>query len=221
MIAVLDLRQRGDEVAIPGAVVGAHALLDEGVRRVEREMRRGRTARPGPVQSCGATGRCQASAIAAILRASERPPHQERSSMIDAGGAGLQKIAERPAGRQRLGGADRRGRSVGVALEAREAVHLDRVLVPERVERRERPGDRDGGQQLPQRMELDHDVHPVADRLADLLERLQARTSGRRGEMSTPRLASAAEIERPDLHRRDALGEKLERRARRPGAGSR
>ena len=35
----------------------------------------------GPVQSCGATGRCQASAMAAILRASERPPHQATSSM--------------------------------------------------------------------------------------------------------------------------------------------
>ncbi len=35
----------------------------------------------GPVQSCGATGRCQASAMVAIFLASERPPHQERSSM--------------------------------------------------------------------------------------------------------------------------------------------
>ncbi|MCY1561864.1 hypothetical protein D9M68_991790 [compost metagenome] len=35
----------------------------------------------GPVQSCGATGSCQASAMAAILRASVRPPHQLRSSI--------------------------------------------------------------------------------------------------------------------------------------------
>ena len=35
----------------------------------------------GPVQSCGATGRCQASAIAAILRASDSPPHHEMSSI--------------------------------------------------------------------------------------------------------------------------------------------
>src|ERR1700729_2654252 len=36
----------------------------------------------GPVQSCGATGRCQASAMVAIFLASDKPPHQERSSMM-------------------------------------------------------------------------------------------------------------------------------------------
>ena len=72
-----DLRQRCYEVAIPGAVIGAHALLDERVRRVQRQDGSRRASTTGPVQSCGATGRCQASAIAAILRASDSPPHQE------------------------------------------------------------------------------------------------------------------------------------------------
>ena len=40
-VAVLDRRQRGHQVAIPGPVIGAHALLDERVRRVQRKMRRG------------------------------------------------------------------------------------------------------------------------------------------------------------------------------------
>ena len=35
----------------------------------------------GPVQSCGAMGRPNASAIDAIALPSERPPHQPRSSM--------------------------------------------------------------------------------------------------------------------------------------------
>src|SRR6187200_2977258 len=35
----------------------------------------------GPVQSCGAIGVCQAWAMPAILRASVRPPHHDRSSM--------------------------------------------------------------------------------------------------------------------------------------------
>src|ERR1700722_9475567 len=38
---VLHLRQRGRKIAIPGAIVGAHAFLNERVRRIQREMGRG------------------------------------------------------------------------------------------------------------------------------------------------------------------------------------
>src|SRR5688572_22668772 len=37
-VAVLDRRQRGDQVAVPGPMIGAHALLNEGIGRVERQV---------------------------------------------------------------------------------------------------------------------------------------------------------------------------------------
>jgi len=61
-----------------------HALLGGASRpaiRIYNTCAGYRYIRNRPVQSCGATGRCQASAIAAIFLASERPPTQLRSSM--------------------------------------------------------------------------------------------------------------------------------------------
>src|ERR1700691_4565371 len=39
-LTVADFRQAGHQVAIPGAVKGSNALLNQGVRRVEREVSR-------------------------------------------------------------------------------------------------------------------------------------------------------------------------------------
>jgi hypothetical protein len=58
-------------------------------------------------------------------------------------------------------------------LEEPEAVHADRILVPERIELGERLGDALRRGQPPERVELDHDVHPVPDGRADPAERLQ------------------------------------------------
>ena len=64
------------------------------------------------------------------------------------------------------------------------------------------------GQQLPHRVELDHDVHLVADGSANLLERRQRGLKIRCGDI-VPVAFFRRDVERPDLHRRDALGEKL------------
>ena len=72
----------------------------------------------------------------------------------------------------------------------------------------QRFGDPDRRQQLPHRMELDHDVHFVADRLADLVERLERRFQVGGGDVLAARLLGCV-VERPDLHRRDAVGEQL------------
>jgi hypothetical protein len=55
-------------------------------------------------------------------------------------------------------------------------------------------------------VELDHDFHAVADGTADLLKGLQRRLEIRPGDRPTvARLGG--EVERPDLHRRDAFGQ--------------
>ena len=59
-------------------------------------------------------------------------------------------------------------------------------------------------------MELDHDLHLVADRAADFLERFERRLQICRGDVDAVVLFRR-EIERPDLHGRDALREKIGR----------
>ena len=56
----------------------------------------------------------------------------------DAGDAGLEQVLEAPTPGEDLRGADRRLRVGRVLLQQREAVHADRVLVPEGVELGER-----------------------------------------------------------------------------------
>ena len=192
--------QRGDEIAVPGAVIGAHALLDEGVRRVQRQMRRGgEHHRPGAVvrRDRQVPGLGHRSDLARLGEAAA-PGDVEHD---DAGGAGLEEIAEGPARAERLRGADRRRRGLGIAPEVAEAVHPDRVLVPEGLVGRERAGDGHRRQELPERMELDHDLHAVADRLADLLERDRAPSSGRRSRSncrrSSPRRCRTARSSSP------------------------
>ena len=217
--AVLHFRQRGHQIAVPGAVEGAHALLHERVRRVERQVRRG-----GEHDRAGAVVRRDRQVPGlrhrgdlARLREAAAPGDVEHD---DAGRAGLQQVAEGPAAAQRLRGRDRRRARRLVALEVGQAVHADRVFVPEGGVGRQRLGDLHRRQQLPHRVELDHDVHPVADRLADLLERLQRRLQVGGGDVLAARLLGGM-VERPDLHRRDALVEQLLRPVRRRGAGSR
>ncbi len=53
-------------------------------------------------------------------------------------------------------------------------------------------------------MQLDHDVHAVADRVADLAERLERLLELGRADVVAAR-ALGGEVERPDLHARDAL----------------
>jgi len=79
--------------------------------------------------------------------------------------------------------------------------------MPECVERSERFGNLHGRQQLPQRVELNHDFHLVAHAFADLFKRLQRLFEiGRRDVLTIGLLGGA--IKRPDLHGRDALREK-------------
>ena len=58
------------------------------------------------------------------------PPHQAMSSITTPATPVSRRSRKRSAA-ERLGGADRRARSLGVALQRAEAVHLDRVFVPE------------------------------------------------------------------------------------------
>ncbi len=205
--AVLDRRHRRHEVSVPGPVIGAHALLDEGVRRVEGQVRRGgQHHRPGAV----VRGDRQVPGLhhGGDLLGLRDPAAPREVEHDDPRGARLQEVAEAPSRRQRLRRADRHGRGLGVARERAEAVHLDRVLVPERVVRRERAGDLHGGEELPHRVELDHDVHPVAHALADLVERGERGPEVVGGDGEAVGLRGRA-VEGPDLHGRDALGQQL------------
>ena len=61
-----------------------------------------------------------------------------------------------------------------------------------------------GRGQIPERMELDHDVHAIADRLADLAEGLQRPVEIGVGDVAA--LAGRGiSVEGPDLHAGDAL----------------
>jgi hypothetical protein len=60
------------------------------------------------------------------------------------------------------------------------------------------------GRQAPQRMELHHDVHAIADRRANLAERLESFLQiGARDVLPVARFSER--IEWPDLHPGDAL----------------
>ena len=70
-------------------------------------------------------------------------------------------------------------------------------------------GDLLGGRDVPVAVALEHDLDPVADRLADPAERLEALAQLGAADVSGPSPRSAIPVERPDLHRRDAFVEEL------------
>ena len=76
--------------------------------------------------------------------------------------------------------------------------------MPVRVELGERAGEPLRHRQAPQRMELDHDVHAVADGLADLGERFERGIELGRRDVPAGR-ALGGDVEGPDLHAGDAL----------------
>ena len=97
------------------------------------------------------------------------------------------------------------------SLSSRELVDVvaeHHVLEPRRAVLLDGVGDLLGGRDVPVAVALEHDVDPVADGLADALERLEALAELGRGDVA----AGAAErdpVERPDLHRPDAFVEQL------------
>ena len=66
------------------------------------------------------------------------------------------------------------------------------------------------GRQVPERVQLDHDVHLVADRAADLAKRLERLVQLLRTDV-VPAPALGGEVERPDLHAGDVLLEQAVR----------
>ena len=93
------------------------------------------------------------------------------------------------------------------SVERRHVAHLDRILRPERAILLERPRDPLGLVQIPQRVELGHDLDAIAHRLADLAKRLQRRPRDLRAEQETAVAALGERIEGPDLHRGVAFGQ--------------
>ena len=122
----------------------------------------------------------------------------------DAGRLGLEIVAEGVSIGQRLGGADPGLGVAGVFAEVLDVVEAERVLVPVGVELGEALGQLLRHGQAPERMELDHDVHLVADRLPDLAEGLQRRVQLLRADVPAGG-AFGGDVEGPDLHAGDAL----------------
>src|SRR5688572_17592271 len=199
-------RHMRDELVVPTGVEGAHGFLNERVRRVNGEVHRGRIDhRTGAVvrrdrQLPRVSERGDAPRFADATAPGEVEHHDSRYT-------GLEQILETPSSGEDLRGADRRLRVGRVLLEKREAVHADRVLVPEGVELRKRLRDALRGEQAPEGMKLHHDVHPVADHCANLSERLERSLQiGRRDVLTLARFGVG--IEGPNLHPGDAALEK-------------
>src|SRR5271168_4480140 len=206
---VLYLGQCRHQIAIPGPVVGADALLHQGVRRVERQM--GRSSENH--RTC-----------AVVRRDRQMPCFGHRGDFLGFGNASapgdiqhhyprdarLQQVPEREPASQRFRRANGRDRRLRVAFQRAEAVHLDRVFVPESIKRRERARDRHRRQQLPHRVKLDHDIHLVANGVSDLLERNESGRYVLRRDIAAVRLLSGV-IERPYLHGRYPLAQQLGR----------
>ena len=120
------------------------------------------------------------------------------------GHASLQVVLKAPFVAQRLAGADQRVAVFGVLLQQVEAVHTDRVFVPEGVEFFQRTGNFLRHGQAPQAVELDHDVHLVAHCITDLAEGLQRQIQVGVADVLAVAFFSGG-VKRPDLHGRDAL----------------
>ncbi len=102
-------------------------------------------------------------------------------------------------------------RRAGKARDRLQIAQLDGILHPEWLELLECPADLRGLAGLPQAMQLDHYIHPAADRVAaDLPYRPEALIEFCRGDvLAVVRMGHL--IERPYLHRADALLEQVSR----------
>ena len=205
--AVGDDRQLGEEIAVPAAVEGAHRLLQDRVRGADGEVRpRGQADRAGAV----------------VRRDRHAVELRERSHLLGLGEttapaevehevadvAALEQLVVARARADRL--AERAGqrRAVDEARDGEHVVELDRVLDPVGLVVLERARDRLRRAGLPERVQLDHDVHAVTDGRAHLLDRLErlAHLLGRDREAV---VRQGGAVERPDLHRRQTLREQV------------
>ena len=122
----------------------------------------------------------------------------------DADGAAADELAIGKARGQGLAGGDRHAGGARELGQRIGIVHADRIFEPEGIELLQRRHDPLGRGQIPQGVELDHDVHAIADRLADLAEGLQRPVEIGAGDVAA--LAGRGIIvEGPDLHAGDAL----------------
>ena len=109
---------------------------------------------------------------------------------------------------ERLADGERRPRralDLGERVRARDP---HRILDPGRLELVERARDPARGRDVPERVQLDHDVDRRADRRPDLPERLE-RAIEVGGTDVVPEARLGVRVERPDLHPGDALGEQV------------
>ena len=105
---------------------------------------------------------------------------------------------------------DRDGRGAVQLGERADVVAEEHVLEPLDVVLLERPRDLDRRRQAPEPVAVDHDPHPRPDGLADPAHRLEAPLElVGRDEQAIARDPEV--VERPELHRRDALFEQLVR----------
>src|SRR5262249_43074886 len=138
------------------------------------------------------------------LLALRDPADPRRVEDDDADRGALDELAKGPARAERLARRGRHARRLREPRERVEVVHPDRVLEPRRLVVLERTCDPDRTRQVPERVELDHQLDAVADRLAHLAKRLDALAQ----ILERDRLAARGlrvRIEWPDLHAGDAL----------------
>ena len=195
--------QVGHQLLVPAAVESPHALLHQGVGRVQREVAgRGPDHRPSAVvrRHWQLPGVSHGGNLARLAQAAAPAQVQHHHT----GHAGLQVVLEGPFVAQGFAGADQGFAIARVLLEQVQAVHADRVFMPKGVEGLEGTCDLLRHRQAPQAVELDHDVHAVANRRADLAKRLQRQVQVGIADV----LAVAALgrwVKRPDFHGRDAF----------------
>ena len=218
--AVLHLRQRGHQLLVPAGVERAHQFLDQRVGRVAGQVRGG-----GEHHRAGAVVRRHRQVLGLGhggdllgLRQAAAPGQVEHD---DAGGAGLQQLAEGPAEcqaspRRRPGRGWRRRRS----LKVRQAS----ILIGSSCQKVSNGSSAWAMRIAVGRFHIEWNstmmsiLSPTASRI--LSERLQ-----RRGQVGAGDVVAAGglrrRIERPDLHAGDALLQQRRAPARRRGAGSR
>src|SRR6478735_3642524 len=159
---VLDRGHGGDELIVPALVEGAHGFLDQRVGLAERHVDGGAEAdradaimrREGPVIGLG-----HRRDLATLGEAAG--PAQIRHHHMH--GVPVEHVLVGKARAQRLAGADPDVGAAGIFGQRLRRVHPDRVFIPGRLVGLERARDLFCGRQVPQRMELDHDLHLVTD----------------------------------------------------------
>ena len=132
--------------------------------------------------------------------------------------SGLDQRPERSQAGQGLAHGHRDGGAGGEGGRRGQVVRLDRVLEPVHAQRLDGPGDLQRRAEVPDRVQLQHDVHRIADGLADLRDHGDPGAEVR-GRDVIPLGRRRVGIERPDLHRADALVEQLPGELGRPVDG--